>query len=146
MECAEEFRQYAPEEVRRNQKEYEAHNNSLRVLANNIQKTKGLLDSFYSLDVVPAQYRNMYAMHYLREFMMSSKESLSNALFHMDLKDIMNKLDAVIERQSTEIAQQAYIISQNTQILRDNSAMLRHLVPRRIPRQYPNKEVSRFPM
>ncbi len=86
-----------------------------------------LLKSAYDIDIIPQQFRNIYAIWFIHDYMTTSNESLSNALLHFNLDEIKNKLDTVIEQMQEIIINQGIQIAQNEQILRQNQKSLEHL-------------------
>ncbi len=57
----------------------------------------------YEPNLIPAQFRNLYGVYYLYDYLSTSQETLTNALLHLDLEQIKNKLDKVIAQQSQQI-------------------------------------------
>lgn len=65
-----------------------------------------LLES-YSTNLIPKQYRDIYAAFYLYDYLSTSNESLSNALLHYNLEELKVKLDEVIRQQSEILLEMA---------------------------------------
>lgn len=83
-----------------------------------------LLQSAYSANIIPVQFRNIYAVWYIHDFITTSNESLANALVLRNLDEIKQKLDTIIEQNNRMIIQNAVLMSQNSQILQQNQDML----------------------
>lgn len=86
-----------------------------------------LLANAYSIDIIPSQFRNLYAVYYIYDFISTSNESFSNALMHCDLDAIKSKLDAIIANQETIILNQAVIMAQNEGLMQQNKKHMKHL-------------------
>lgn len=86
-----------------------------------------LLANAYSVDIIPSQFRNIYAVYYIYDFISTSNESFSNALMHCDLDVIKCKLDAIIANQETIILNQAIIMAQNDELMEQNKQHMKHL-------------------
>lgn len=90
-------------------------------------EVEDLLKKAYSVDIIPSQFRNLYAVYYLYEFISTSNESFSNALLQCNLDEIKRQLATIIEQQQQIIINQAVIIAQNEQLMQQNNRQLRHL-------------------
>ena len=124
--------------------EEEKENDEMRVEIELIEKNKlslarknmdiefnqvnALLTKAYSVNIIPAQFRNLHAVYYLHDFLSTSNETLTSGLMHCDLDVIKQKLDEIIEQQQTIILNQAIIMSQNEQIMQQNDRQLRHII------------------
>jgi len=84
-----------------------------------------LLKQAYDIDIIPSQFRSLYAVYFLYEFLSTSRETLSAALLHFDLNEIKTKLDIVIEQQQDIIIQQEMMLAQNQQIISQNEQMIK---------------------
>lgn len=92
------------------------------------EQVEALLTKAYSINIIPAQFRNLHAIYYLHDFISTSNESLTSGLMHCDLDVIKQKLDTVIEQQQTMILNQAIMMAQNEQIIQQNDRHLRHII------------------
>ncbi len=92
-----------------------------------LNKASELLQQAYDVNIVPSQFRNLYAIYYLADFINTSNESLSNALLNYNLEKIKEKLDRIIEQQEEIIINQALMTVQNENIMKQNEQQLRHL-------------------
>lgn len=92
-----------------------------------LKKATELLQTAYDINIIPTQFRNVYAVYYLNDFIQTSNESLSTALLHFDLNEIKQKLDTVIKQQEEIIINQAIIQAQNEQMIKQNTNMLNSL-------------------
>lgn len=82
------------------------------------------LSKAYELNLIPKPFRNLYGVYYLYDYLSTSQESLTDALLHLDLEQIKDKLDHVIAQQSEQIlraavqsAQLAHIQKQFDQLI-----------------------------
>lgn len=89
-----------------------------------MRTAKSLLQKNYDINIIPDSFRNLYAVHYLYNFIKTSQESLTSAFLHVDLNDIKNKLDKVLRNQEEIILNQEIMISQNANIIRQNQEKL----------------------
>ncbi len=96
-------------------------------LENKEIEIKKQIQNFYSLNIIPKPYRNVQAVCFLYEFMETSNESFSSAMYHCDLDEIKNKMDISIRNQSEIIINQAKELSQNQTMIEQNYAKLRTL-------------------
>lgn len=90
-------------------------------------KFERVLEKAYSINIIPQQYRNIYAIHYLSSFIDTSTESLSTAMLHLNLDSIINKLDKIIEQQKEIIINQRIQEAQNEMLLKQNQEYLKRL-------------------
>lgn len=104
-------------------------------VAAELDRVKKLLESTYDVDFVPSQFRSLYAVYFLYDFMSTSRESFSSALIHYNLNEIKAKLDKIIEQQQEMIlnehimmAQNQEMINQNKQQIAQNNDMLGHAI------------------
>lgn len=70
-------------------------------------RVKMALQKAYEPNLIPAPYRDVYPIYYLYDYLSTSRESLSDALLHLDLDLIRQRLDTVIATQCVSIVQQA---------------------------------------
>lgn len=88
------------------------------------QKVCDLLQSAYSANLIPQQYRNIHAVWFIHDFITTSNENLASALLHCDLDEIKQKLDIVIEQQREIIINQSVMMAQNEQMISQNQHTL----------------------
>ncbi len=88
------------------------------------QKACDLLQSAYSANIIPQQYRNIHAIWFIHDFITTSNENLASALLHCDLDEIKQKLDKIIEQQKEIIINQSVLMAQNEQIISQNQHTL----------------------
>lgn len=91
------------------------------------QQAEQLLERIYSVNIVPKQFRDLYAVHYLYDFVTTSNESLTTALMNYNLEQIKQKLDTIIEQQREIILNQAIQISQNEKLIKQNQQQINQL-------------------
>ncbi len=127
FEDFDDFSEKCREGFEKNQKERIIKSMSLPTLKKSLEKQKKLLDDAYSINIIPSMFRNIYAIHYIYEFITTSNESLSNVLMHYNLETVKQKLDNILEKQSVIITQNAFKISQNNALLAQNQQMLNRL-------------------
>ncbi|MDE7225488.1 MAG: hypothetical protein K2N49_01305, partial [Ruminococcus sp.] len=79
------------------------------------------LEKAYDLNIIPMQFRDIYGVAYLYDYLSTSSQSLSDALMQCNLDAIKQKLDKMINLQSEAIIQQAHaniaLYEQNQRIL-----------------------------
>ena len=92
-----------------------------------MQKVDELLESAYSVNIIPQQFRNIHAIWFIHDFITTSGESLTTAFLHCDLDEIKQKLDTIIVQQREIIINQAIIAAQNVQIAEQNQQTLNSL-------------------
>lgn len=78
-----------------------------RFLKGKYSKAKELREKLYSANIIPSQYRNVYAAYYLYDYFSTSKETdLDKIIQTMLLEEIKQRLDRVIETQEEIILNQ----------------------------------------
>lgn len=90
------------------------------------QTAENLLEQAYSVNILPMQFRNIYAVYYLYDYLSTSFETLRDALLQCNLDEIKQKLNTVIEQQQEIILNQAIMISQMAELQAQNQEMLYH--------------------
>lgn len=100
----------------------------LPLVENDLTKTSDLLNAAYAINIIPAKYRNIYAVYFLYEYISTSAVSLNEALYHCDLDEISKKLDTIIEQQQEIIMELARSNALNEQIVRQNEETLKHAI------------------
>ena len=96
-------------------------------ISEEMKKFNGLLDKMYSLNIIPDPFRNIYAVHYLYNYISTSNQTLENAMLHCDLEQIKQKLDKIIQQNEEIIINQSILMSQNQKIIQDNQSYLSKL-------------------
>lgn len=127
LEAYEDFKQNAPLMYQENLIKIDGMSQTLAGISGELDKANNLLQRAYQVNIIPLQFRNLYAIYYLHEFIGTSRESLSTALLHCDLNEIKTKLDKIIAQQREIIIQQAIIASQNKQLLQQHKLQLERL-------------------
>ena len=102
--------------------------NKLPHIKNDLKKTTELLDQAYSINLIPAKYRNIYAIYYLYEYISTSTVSLNQALVSCDLDEISCKLDEIIDQQRRLIMLQARSNALNEQLVSQNEQILSYAI------------------
>lgn len=101
-----------------------------KAIGQDIAFFKSELDSAYSANIIPLQFRNIQGIYYLYDYISTSNQSLSEALMQCNLEAIKQKLDSVIELQGKAIIQQAQanaaIMEQNQHILETAQATMQN--------------------
>lgn len=92
------------------------------------QQVDNQLKHSYSVNIIPSQFRNLYAVYYLYEFLSTSDNTLSEALLHYDLDEIKRKLDIVIQQQEQIILNQELQISQNESLRKQNDDLIKYAI------------------
>lgn len=85
------------------------------------------LQNSYSLNIIPTQFRNIWAVYYLYDLLSSSNVSLRDALFHCDLGEIKVKMNVIIEQNRELLINQAIQMAQNDRIIEQNKKKLERL-------------------
>lgn len=81
-----------------------------------IEEVKQLREKAYSANIIPRQYRNIYAVHYLYEYMDTSQENdLDRVIQTFVLEEIKSRLDSIIEQQTEIILNQRCLIAKQEQ-------------------------------
>lgn len=123
----EQFKKDAQQGLASNRKTIQRLKSEITGLQEETNKFNKLLQKAYNYNIIPNQFRNIYTVYYLYDFVQSSNESLTTALLHFDLNQIKNRLDKIIKQQEEIIINQMYLQSQNSQILQQNQDYLRKL-------------------
>lgn len=127
LSAYEDFKNTAPSIYKENLRKIDNLSQVLSEITNEWNNANSLLKKAYQVNILPAQFRNLYAVYYLHEFMDTSHESLTTALMHYDLKEIKEKLDTIIRQQREIIIQQAIMTAQNEKLLQQNTLQLKKL-------------------
>ena len=78
-----------------------------KFLKEKYSKAKELREKLYSANIIPSQYRNVYAAYYIYDYFSTSKETdLDKIIQTMLLEEIKQRLDRVIETQEEIILNQ----------------------------------------
>lgn len=93
-----------------------------------LEEAKALLVKSYQINVIPKQFRNLYAVYYLYDYLSTSHSTLESAMMHCDLNEIKAKLDIVIAQQQIIILQQAQQMAQNDRMIEQNNEMIEHAI------------------
>lgn len=99
--------------VRSNQTIHDGLALEQKTLDERLAPFKQALTRAYSANLIPKQFRNIYAVYYLYDYMSTSQESLSSAFLQCNLEEIKQRLETIIMQNREMIIQQALIISQN---------------------------------
>ena len=91
----------------------------------NLDEAERVMEKAYSANVIPKQFRNLYAVYYLYEYLSTSQSTLESAMLHFDLNEIKAKLDSIIDQQEQIVLQNAISISQNDKIIEQNNNIIR---------------------
>lgn len=95
-------------------------------LQKEINKADALLQKAYSVNIVPAPYRNIQAVFYLYEYLSTSYETIQNALLHCNFNEMKMKMDVVIQQQSDMLLEQAVQSARLEDMRTQNSRLLQH--------------------
>ena len=120
------------EEARKALEEYKADaQRRLEYLKREWNKLNALLDSFYSMNLIPKPYRGgekLWAIFWLYEWMDSTPDSLSAAYASLQREDIArrmeDRLDYLIDMQEQNIRQGKVLMSRVSKSIEQNKAML----------------------
>ncbi len=93
-----------------------------------LENTNDLLNSAYSINIIPENIRGLYGVYFLYKYISTSQVSLNEAFFHFDLNEIKCKLDIIIEQQREIILKTARSNALNEKIVKQNEQNLRHAI------------------
>lgn len=127
LEAYESFKRRAPGRYIDNLKKIKPEQDKRSGIEKEAQTAKELLDKAYSTNIIPQQFRNIYAVWFIHNYLSTSNETLTSALLHCDLDNIKQKLDTIIDQQRDIIMNQAILAAQNNQIMEQNQRSLKHL-------------------
>jgi len=96
-----------------------------------LRYAKNMLETAYSANIIPVQYRKLSPVYFLHDYISSSREGLTDALLQCKLDSIDQKLAHTIKQNSTiilqnavQIAQNAIQIAQNKQIIENQETII----------------------
>ncbi len=89
-----------------------------------IEQIDNMLKRAYNLNIVPLQFRDIYGVTYLYDFISTSNLSLSDAVLNCNLEQIKSKLDVIISKCDEIIRQQKMINANLREIQRQNNQLL----------------------
>lgn len=89
----------------------------IRQIDNQLQKS-------YSLNIIPIQFRDIYGVTYLYDFISTSRLSLSDAVLNCNLEQIKSKLDVIISKCDEIIHEQQRTNANLREIQRQNNQLL----------------------
>ena len=123
------------ERVRENQNKLanykQQYDENMSVYKEGLKKVEQLLTDYYSLNIIPKQYRNIQSIMYIYDYMQSSQEDLRDALFSNQINEginkIVEKLDTIINNQGEMIMANRRIESKQQSIINQNNQMLNSL-------------------
>ena len=127
FESYEQFKATAPYKYNENAKKIQPSINNRSEISDEIDKAKELLKKAYSINLIPQQFRNIYAVWFIYDYLSTSNENLSAAFLHCDLDKIKQKLDTIIEQQEEIIISQRILMAQNEQMIEQNQQTLNML-------------------
>lgn len=108
--------------------EWQHLSNILPYVTQDLENTKDLLNSAYSINIIPENIRGLYGVYFLYKYISTSQVSLNEAFFHFDLDEIKCKLDIIIEQQREIILKMARSNALNEKIVKQNEQTLRHAI------------------
>lgn len=92
------------------------------------QESDKILTEMYTINLIPQQFRNIYAIYYLYDYLSTSQSNLESAMLHFNLEEIKAKLDKVIAQQQEIILQQSIQIAQNDEMIAQNKKLIAHAI------------------
>ncbi len=123
----ESFKARAPRHYAENLKKIEPQKKRLKEIDDEMTEAVVLLQSAYAVNIIPQQFRNIYAIWFIHNYITTSQETLTSALLHCDMDSIKHKLDTIINQQRDIIMNQAILAAQNSRIIEQNQQSLRRL-------------------
>lgn len=121
------FEKKAPEKYKTALNEIEQLKDEFNGVTEELNNATKLLEQAYSVNIIPQQFRNIYAVYYLCDFVNTSNESLSTALLNYNLDIIKQKLDEIIDQQQEIIINQTLMMAQNEKLIKQNEQKIRYL-------------------
>ena len=95
------------------------------------KKVSDALRSFYSMNILPVQFRKLSAVCYIYDYMSTSQESLTTALFDQHMEDGIRRLEAklssIISRLETMVYETRCIRQNSERMMAQNNHMLESL-------------------
>lgn len=92
---------------------YHQEMSQLQTVKNNV---KSLLEKLYDVNIIPRQYRNIYAAYYLYDFMSTSRETdLEKVIQTFVLEEIKQRLDKIIMQNNQVLINQRVQIAMQEQ-------------------------------
>ena len=86
--------------------------NQRNLIIGRIEEVKKLRERIYNINVIPHQYRNVYAAHFLYDFFRGGQEDdLEKVIGIFVLEEIKARLDKVIEQQTEMILNQRVMLA-----------------------------------
>ena len=83
-----------------------------KICVGDLEKARDLLREFYNVNIIPSQYRNLYAAVYLYDYFKTSQSTdLERALTLYVLEEIKSRLDTIIQQHSQAILNQQIMIA-----------------------------------
>lgn len=123
----EKFKNKAPQCYEDAENQFKATFDKRDEIIKELTKAKELLNDAYNINIIPKQFRNIYAVWFVYDYLSTSNESLSSAFLQFNLDAIKQKLDIIIEQQQEIILNQKIQIAQNSQIMEQNQQKLKVL-------------------
>lgn len=127
LEAYASFKARAPGRYADNLKKIQPKKDERSSIQEEARNARQLLQEAYSINIIPEQFRNIYAVWFIHNYISTSNETLTSALLHCDMDSIKHKLDTIISQNQEIIMNQAIISAQNRQILEQNQHSLKHL-------------------
>lgn len=93
-----------------------------------LEKAQMLRGKAYDIDIIPAQFRNIYAIYYFYDYLSTSQSTLESAMLHFDLNEIKQKLNQIIEQQQQIIFQQAQILANTDTMIRQQDELIQRAI------------------
>lgn len=91
-----------------------------------IEKTQKLLEKAYSVNIIPAQFRNIEGIYYLYDYISTSNQTLSEALMQCNLEAIKTRLEQMIQLQAQSVVYQAQQSAKLDEITQQNQELIKH--------------------
>ena len=96
----------------KNQQQADFWRNRRKLIQSHIKEVQNLRKRVYDVNVIPHQYRNVYAAHFLYDFFRGGQaDDLEQVIAIFVLEEIKARLDRVIEQQTDIIVNQRVMIA-----------------------------------
>lgn len=109
------------------QKQLPLYKEKIQNIEKELEDADRILKDLYSLNIIPAKYRNIGCAYFIYDFFSTSNTPLDTVFLHLDLNQIQSQLNQIINNQQDIILQQAIIISQNEEIIAQNQQLFNEL-------------------
>lgn len=94
------------------------------IYSSGLEKAYSIRDQAYNINILPEQFRNIYAVYYLYNYLSTSQLSLESAMLHFDLNEIKQELNQIIAQIQIKILQDARTLANTAAMMRQMDTLL----------------------